>query len=131
MNSSVTIHDPNAESSSADQIKLTPDAVKYIQKQITKHENSIGIRISLKRAGCSGLQYVLDYVDQAEANDHEFVINTDLTVYIDAKSFPFIKGSTIDYQKDGINYKIVFLNPNQSGACGCGESFTIDDDIDL
>ncbi len=86
----------------------------------------IGMRLSLKKTGCSGLSYVLDYVSAPQVDDIEVELSHDKFIYIEKKSFPFLKGLKIDYVRQGINQKFTFENPNQTGQCGCGESFSVE-----
>ena len=84
-----------------------------------------GIRLSVKKTGCSGLSYVVDYVDTSFPGDIVLALSDDYIVCIDKASYPYLKGMSIDYVKQGLNYKLMFSNPNQTGQCGCGESFTV------
>jgi iron-sulfur cluster assembly accessory protein len=84
------------------------------------------IRLSVKKTGCSGMAYVIDYVEKAQEEDIVFPFVDDYLVCVDKSSFPYLKGIHIDYVKQGLNQKFVFNNPNQTGQCGCGESFTVD-----
>lgn len=95
--------------------------VSYLSK--TQHQ---GVRLSVKKTGCSGLSYVIDYVSTPEADDIVLNFDSGHLVCIDKKSYPFLKGTKIDYIREGLNHKFSFMNPNQTGQCGCGESFTID-----
>jgi iron-sulfur cluster assembly protein len=91
------------------------------------HENKhLALRLSLKKTGCSGLSYVMDYVDIKQTDDLTVELD-DKFVFIEKKSFPYLKGIKIDYVRQGINQKFTFENPNQTGQCGCGESFSVDD----
>ena len=83
------------------------------------------LRISVKKTGCSGLSYVLDYLEAPLEGDRVISLKNDCLVCIDKESYPFIRGVVVDYVKQGLNQKFVFNNPNQTGQCGCGESFTI------
>ena len=91
-----------------------------------KNNSSLGIRFSIKASsGCSGYNYVMDFVDNCV--DEDFVFNfEDLKVYIDPQSFTYLKGTTVDFVTEGVNEEVKFLNPNVKAICGCGESFEID-----
>jgi len=95
--------------------------VDYLKKQI----GTQGVRLSVKKTGCSGYAYVVDYVTAPEADDLVFPLTHAYQLFVDKKSYPFLKGISIDYVRQGLNAKLVFKNPNQTGECGCGESFTI------
>jgi iron-sulfur cluster assembly protein len=91
-----------------------------------KGESNHVIRLSVKKTGCSGMAYVIDYVEKAQEEDIVFPFVDDYLVCVARSSFPYLKGIHIDYVKQGLNQKFVFNNPNQTGQCGCGESFTVD-----
>ena len=88
-------------------------------------KNSSGIRISLKDSGCSGFAYQIDLVEKIEENDFKGLING-VNLFIHDKSFLFLKGTKIDFVKKNLNKELVFLNPNVTAECGCGESFNFD-----
>lgn len=83
------------------------------------------LRVSIKKTGCSGMSYVLDYLDAPVKNDLVIPLQNDFLACIDPASYPFMRGVVVDYVKQGLHYKFVYSNPNQTGQCGCGESFTI------
>ncbi|MCP0914312.1 MULTISPECIES: HesB/IscA family protein [Legionella] len=112
-------------SKSETQVKLTDAACKHVLAYLQK-QGSHGIRLSVKKTGCSGLSYVVDYVEKAAAGDVIMPLNEHYILCIEKTSYPYLKGMEIDYVKQGLNYKFVFNNPNQTGQCGCGESFTVD-----
>lgn len=107
---------------------LTPAAVSHAVSYLQKQPQSLGIRLSVKKTGCSGFSYVVDYVveGQVQAEDKVFRLNDRYNVYLDKASYPYLKGMTMDYVKQGFNAKWVFNNPNERGQCGCGESFTVE-----
>lgn len=110
-------------------VSLTESAAKHIKEQLASRGRGIGVRLSVAKTGCSGYSYVFDYVDEVCESDKTFEVS-ELNVFIDRKSYPYLKGIAIDYLKQGLNHKFVFTNPNQTGECGCGESFTIDEKFD-
>jgi iron-sulfur cluster assembly protein len=105
-------------------ISLTETAAKKIQQQIKKRGKGLGIRIGVKTTGCSGLAYVLEYVDTARNNDIK-VEMLDCAVFIDPKSQPYLQDMTVDYVKQGLNEGFEFINPNEKDKCGCGKSFRV------
>ncbi|KTD65795.1 HesB/IscA family protein [Legionella spiritensis] len=107
-------------------VTLTEEATRHILSYLNKQSASVGIRFSVKKTGCSGLSYVVDYVDAPKETDKVFPLSGDYMICIDKGSYPFLKGMTIDYVRQGLNYKFLFHNPNQTGQCGCGESFTVE-----
>lgn len=105
-------------------ITLTPIAQQHIIDYLQK-QGARGVRFSVKKTGCSGLSYVVDYVAQEEPTDKCMVLDDKFLICIDYKSYPYLKGMTVDYVKKGLNQKFVFTNPNQVASCGCGESFMV------
>lgn len=97
--------------------------LSYLAQQGQSHRI---VRLSVKKTGCSGMAYVIDYVETAQEKDMVFPFVDDYLVCVDKASYPYLKGIHIDYVKQGLNQKFVFNNPNQTGQCGCGESFTVD-----
>jgi len=85
---------------------------------------SAGVRLSTRNAGCSGMMYTLDYVDEPEAGD-ELVEDKGVRLYIDSASLLHLIGTEMDFEEDKFSTGFVFRNPNEKGRCGCGESFHI------
>ena len=106
-------------------ITFSEAATRHVLSYLAKQGNCKGIRLSVKKTGCAGLSYVVDYVDAPPADDIVLPMASDYFIYIDKASYPYLKGMHVDYVKQGLNSKFVFNNPNQTGQCGCGESFTI------
>lgn len=106
-------------------ISITESAIKHLISKLSENPDAKGVRISVKPSGCSGYMYVLDYVDTHESEDTLINVNEALTLFVDTASLPVIKGTEIDYVKQGLNASIQFKNPNVTGECGCGESFTV------
>ena len=105
-------------------ISLTEPAAKKIKQQIAKRGHGIGIRLGVKTTGCSGLAYVLEYVD-CEKPEDQHIECQGCMIFIDPKACPYIKGMTVDYVRNGLNEGFEFKNPNSKGECGCGESFRV------
>jgi iron-sulfur cluster assembly protein len=105
-------------------ISLTDIAAKKVQQQILRRGKGLGIRIGVKTTGCSGLSYVLEFVDY-EIPEDQHIECKDCTIYIDPKALPYINGMTIDYVRNGLNEGFDFKNPNEKNRCGCGSSFRI------
>lgn len=105
-------------------ITATDAAVTKIRQQIQKRGKGLGIRVGVKTTGCSGLAYVLEFVDTPIDSDLKFDCEG-CAIYIDAKSCPYVQGMTIDYKRNGLTEGFEFSNPNERDRCGCGESFRI------
>jgi iron-sulfur cluster assembly protein len=112
-------------SESRENISLTESAVARILSYTSLHASGCILRLSVKKTGCSGLSYVMDYVPTPKEGDIVLPSLSGCSICIDKGSYPYLKGMQIDYVKQGLNHKFVFNNPNQTGACGCGESFTV------
>jgi iron-sulfur cluster assembly protein len=84
----------------------------------------VGLRIGIKRTGCSGLAYVVSYAEQVTADDVVFD-QDDVRVVVDRQALAMIDGTVVDFVREGLNEAFRFRNPNAKGECGCGESFTV------
>jgi iron-sulfur cluster assembly protein len=113
--------------STACPITVTDTAARKIQQQIQKRGAGVGIRVGVKTTGCSGLAYVLEYVDVEQGREicmeHHDV--NGVRIYMDPKHRPYLYGMTIDYVRNGLNEGFEFRNPNERDRCGCGESFRV------
>jgi iron-sulfur cluster assembly protein len=105
-------------------INLTESAAKRIQDQLSKRGRGLGLRVGVKASGCSGYSYVIDYADEIMPDDQVFEAHGARLV-VDPKSLPMLEGTTLDFQREGLNQMFRFLNPNAKDACGCGESFSV------
>jgi iron-sulfur cluster assembly protein len=109
-------------------IEVTPSAEAYIQKMLEK-EQGVGFRLTIKKTGCSGYSYVPAIVEKAQAGDASFTTTNGITIYIDPMWQHMLSDLQIDYAEDdkaGLKQKrLVFSNKNESGRCGCGESFHV------
>ena len=107
-------------------VNLTTEATKKIKQNLEKRGKGVGIRIGVKTTGCSGMAYVLEYVDkyEPEVGVTNYAQN-DFVVLIDQKNNPYLDGLTIDWVRKGLNEGFDFINPNERDRCGCGESFRV------
>lgn len=105
-------------------ISLTQTAARHVADQLTHRGHGIGIRVGVKTTGCSGMAYVLEFVDKLDVGDQVFE-NHGVKVVVDPKSLVYIDGTEMDYVKQGVNEGFEFRNPNVKGECGCGESFSV------
>lgn len=106
-------------------LSISARAAKCITTLTGKREkNPLGVRVSLKTKGCSGMAYALTYVDQVEPKDH-CVQDKGVTVYVDPAAVLFLIGTEMDFNDDPLAPGFVFNNPNEKGRCGCGQSFHV------
>jgi iron-sulfur cluster assembly protein len=105
-------------------LNFSEKAINHFLSSLESRGKGVGIQIGVKKAGCSGYEYFFDFVDSIDAKNIVFEKNG-CKIYVDKKSFDFLKGSLVDYSEDGLNKGIKFVNPNAKAVCGCGESFTI------
>ena len=106
-------------------IQLSPAALTRMQDFLAKHPAAVAVRFGVKKTGCSGFSYTVDLAEVIAENDRVYDLDG-VRVVIDPKSLPYVEGTEIDYAKQGLNANFVFRNPNATGECGCGESFTVD-----
>ena len=105
-------------------ITLSEAAANRVSSFLESRGKGEGVRLGVKTSGCSGLAYVLEFVDEVEENDVVFE-DRGVKVIIDQKSLVYLDGTELDYGKEGLNEGFIFNNPNVKNECGCGESFTI------
>lgn len=107
-------------------IELTDIAAKKIKSNLERRGHGIGIRIGIRTTGCSGLAYVLEYVDQIKEDCGDSAITVDgINIIVNQRDEPYFAGMTIDYVRQGLNEGFEFVNPNEKDRCGCGESFRV------
>jgi iron-sulfur cluster assembly protein len=105
-------------------ITLTEDAAQRVQQFMDNRGKGIGLRLGVKTTGCSGLAYVLEFVDELQDDDQVFE-DHGVKIIVDNKSLVYLDGTELDYTKEGLNEGFQFKNPNVKDECGCGESFTV------
>ena len=105
-------------------IQLTEIAAQRVQNFLKSRGKGIGLRLGVKTTGCSGMAYVIEFVDELDESDTVFETNG-VKVVVDPKSLIFLDGTQVDFSKEGLNEGFQFINPNAKDACGCGESFTV------
>jgi iron-sulfur cluster assembly protein len=104
---------------------LTDAAVERIKYLMSKSEKDTGgLRIGVKNGGCAGMEYTMEFVDEADKFD-EVIEDKGARVLIEAKAVLFLFGTTMDYEVSKLRAGFVFNNPNQTSACGCGESIEL------
>ena len=108
-------------------ITATDAAVEHISRQIARSGRSC-LRLGLKASGCNGYMYVLDYIDQPQEDDRPFEIADGLALYVRQDDLRMVRGTRVDLATEGLNTILQFKNPNATAECGCGESFSLDND---
>ena len=105
-------------------ITLSDAAAERVKRFLANRGKGVGLRLGVKTSGCSGMAYVLEFVD--ELNDEDAIFDDKgVKVIVDAKSMAYLDGTQLDFVKEGLNEGFKFNNPNVKDACGCGESFTV------
>ena len=105
-------------------ISLSESAAERVSRFLESRGSGVGVRLGVKTSGCSGMAYVLEFVD--DVNDDDVVFeDRGVKVIIDKKSMVYLDGTELDYGKEGLNEGFKFNNPNVKDECGCGESFTV------
>ena len=105
-------------------ISMTEAAAKHAQRSLEGRGKGEGIRLGVRTTGCSGLAYVLEFVDELAPEDLVYESHG-VKVIIDPKSLVYLDGTELDFTKEGLNEGFKFNNPNVRGECGCGESFNV------
>ncbi len=106
-------------------ITLTESAARQITTYMTERGEGIGLRFGVKRTGCSGFAYVVDVADQLTPDD-VLLDNRGIKIVVNIEHLPLLEGTEIDFVRQGLSDSFRFRNPNVSGECGCGESFSVD-----
>ncbi len=105
-------------------ISLTLSAVERVRSYLAKRGRGLGLRVGVRKTGCSGYAYLIDYADSIGPNDVVFD-EQGVKVVVDSEALKLIDGTEVDFVKQGINEAFKFRNPNVKGECGCGESFSV------
>ena len=106
-------------------IKLSDNAANRIKEIMSKADNTaIGVRVGVKSGGCAGMSYMMEYAKEAKKNE-EVIEDKGVKVFIDANAVMYLLGTEMDYKKDKFSSQFVFINPNETERCGCGESFKV------
>lgn len=121
---SVQTFNPDAAATQPLSLRMTDKALRRAEKEVAK-QAAIGLRLTVKKSGCSGFRYLLDFVNEAQAGDLRVDINDKVTLFVAEDCRALVNGTEIDYVTEGLNASFEFHNPNATGECGCGESFTV------
>ena len=105
-------------------ITLTDAAADRVNTFMQNRGKGLGIRLGVQTSGCSGMAYVMEFVDHQEEDDTVFE-DHGIKVFVDPKSLVYLDGTEVDFTKEGLNEGFKFNNPNAQAACGCGESFSV------
>jgi iron-sulfur cluster assembly protein len=105
-------------------ISLTESAAHRVKSFLAARGSGIGLRLGVRKTGCSGFAYVVNYADGPAPGDAVFE-DHGVPVFVDAASLKLIDGTVVDFVKQGLNEAFRFRNPNVKGECGCGESFSV------
>ena len=105
-------------------ITLTEAAADRVERFIAKRGRGVGVRLGVRKTGCSGLAYVVDFADGVNDGDTVFEHGA-VKVVVAEDQLPYLDGTELDFTRQGLNETFVFNNPNVRDECGCGESFTV------
>ena len=105
-------------------ITLTQSAAERVKNHLARRGHGVGIRLGVKRTGCSGWAYVVDYADEVDSADIVFE-DREVRIVVDPDSLELVDGTEVDFVKQGLNEAFKFRNPQAAGECGCGESFSV------
>ncbi len=105
-------------------ISLSTAAADRVRNFLVARGHGIGLRLAVKKTGCSGYAYVVNYAEEVAAGDVVFEVSG-VKVVVDAESLPFVDGTEVDFVKQGLNEAFKFRNPRAKAECGCGESFSL------
>lgn len=105
-------------------IALTESAAARIRNQLDKRGKGLGLRLGVRKSGCSGYAYTLDYADDISDGDTVFE-DHGVKLVVESRHLHVLDGTTLDYKREGLNEAFKFTNPNVKDECGCGESFSV------
>lgn len=105
-------------------ISLTPSAAERVKTHLAARGHGLGLRLGVRKTGCSGYAYVVNYAEDIDSSDRVFE-SGGVRIVVDASSLALIDGTEVDFVRQGLNEAFRFRNPNVKGECGCGESFAV------
>ncbi|WP_424276117.1 iron-sulfur cluster assembly protein IscA [Cricetibacter osteomyelitidis] len=103
---------------------MSESAANHVRNFLNNRGKGLGLRLGIKTSGCSGLAYVLEFVDELNEDDEVFEQHG-VNLIVDKKSLVYLNGTQLDFVKEGLNEGFKFNNPNVKDQCGCGESFSV------
>ena len=104
-------------------ITLTNDALNFIKNSVTAEDGCLGVRVNIAVGGCQGMAYEMTFVNEVNPSDI-LIQKDDIKIYIASRAVIFVSGMQVDYVKNAMGGNIVFENPNAKSKCGCGKSFS-------
>lgn len=105
-------------------ITLTESAARRVRAYLEKRDGALGLRLGVKKSGCSGFSYQVDYAETVCPDDLVFE-DHGVKVVVNREQMPYLDGTEVDFVRQGLNEAFRFRNPNIKEECGCGESFTV------
>ncbi|MEM7278022.1 MAG: iron-sulfur cluster assembly accessory protein [Pseudomonadota bacterium] len=105
-------------------ISLSDSAATRVLNHLDERGSGIGLRLGIQKTGCNGFAYVVNFADEVADSDQVFESNG-VKVVVDSEALGLLDGTHVDFVKQGLNEAFRFVNPNSSGECGCGESFSV------
>ncbi|MCC7152744.1 MAG: iron-sulfur cluster assembly accessory protein [Rubrivivax sp.] len=105
-------------------ITMTEAAARRVNRHLAQRGKGVGVRLSIKPTGCSGLSYQFEYADEALPGEIEFETRG-VKLLVDPKNLPFVDGAEVDFVREGLNESFKVRNPLEKDRCGCGESFRV------
>jgi iron-sulfur cluster assembly protein len=106
-------------------VKFSQKAISHLQNQVKK-QSAKGILFNVKESGCSGFKYLLELAFEIERDSKVYPVNENLNLYVNNNIVNLIRGTQVDYVQEGVNHRLDFKNPNATASCGCGESFSVE-----
>ncbi len=106
-------------------VTITEQGAQRVNDFLANRGKGVGVRLGVKTTGCSGMAYVIEFVDDVNDDEDEVFESNGVTIVVDKKSLVYIDGTEMDFVKEGLNEGFAFNNPNEKDSCGCGESFTV------
>lgn len=106
-------------------LTISEPAAERVKAFLENRGKGVGVRLGVKTSGCSGMAYVIEFVDEINEGEDEVFEDHGVKIVVDKKSLVYLDGTEIDYLKEGLNEGFKFTNPNEGDRCGCGESFTV------
>ena len=105
-------------------LRVTAEAAGHVRRQLEARGRGLGVRLGVKESGCSGMAYLLEFVDEP-ARDDLVLEQHGAKFYVSPDSLAYLKGAELEFVQEGVNQGLRFSNPNATSACGCGESFSV------